>query len=340
MRWWDSTLGIGLRALAVLATVVAVAGITTSRAAETGPTLEVGTPQLQSGKVAIPIAASGSGFSPFAGFQVHLRWDPAIFQLDSATSAGGPFDAAAGRGLCVGPITNLFDSDGGGMLFSCATIGSAGANPTGPGVTAAGMIATVLFTPKGQGCSVLHLVTLGGADGGDSQSGSYTDSADGSAAAQDNQYVDGSADADGHSCQPSAAAPTVQPDVTPATPPPDAQSTVPVEAPTDSAAAAVTGTPPAVTSPESSTSVATPSAVGATAAPGNATPVKSITGIAGGAATGTASATGSIAGSQGTSNTSGGGSSKAPIVGIVVAALIVVGAGAGSFYFVRLRRRT
>ena len=57
------------------------------------------------------------------------------------------------------------------MQFACTFLGGS--------TTSTGLLATISITPLGTGCSPIHIFTLGGADGGDDSSGTYTvDAAD------------------------------------------------------------------------------------------------------------------------------------------------------------------
>ena len=59
----------------------------------------------------------------------------------------------------------------GGVQFACTFLGGS--------TTSTGLLATISITPLGTGCSPIHIFTLGGADGGDDSSGTYTvDAAD------------------------------------------------------------------------------------------------------------------------------------------------------------------
>lgn len=162
-------------------------------AATTGPGLGVGTASLASGKVVVPIDAFGSGFTPYMGFNVHLRWDPAVFSYSSYSAASGPFDPANPNALCAD--TTLLDGDGGGVVVGCVGVDLVGGGPRP--VSTKGLLVKILLTPKA-GCSNLHLVTYGAPDGGGDTAGSYT--VDGTTAVQSNAVVNGSAGISGTPC--------------------------------------------------------------------------------------------------------------------------------------------
>ncbi len=169
----------------------------TARATGSGPTIAVGGPSLVSGKVQAPILAWYPVTDAYSGFSVHLRWSATVFSLSSTNATGGPFDPGANpaTGVCAGPNTTTFDSDGGGMVFSCS--GFSGTTQSFR------LLATVILTPAASGCSALHLYTYGAPDNGDATSGTYTiNAADGSV--ESNQYLDGTANVSGQSCSPNA----------------------------------------------------------------------------------------------------------------------------------------
>jgi MYXO-CTERM domain-containing protein len=138
-----------------------------------GPTIEVGTPSVVLGEIRVPVLAAGTGFNPYHGWQVHLTWDPTLFQFGSSTEAGGMIDPAQNAGLCL----NAIDAGGGGALSTCDFIGTAT-------TVATGLMATFTLEPIAFGCSTLHLVPGGGL-------GTYTLSV-APVALQINVLVDGS----------------------------------------------------------------------------------------------------------------------------------------------------
>ena len=168
-----------------------------AHASGSGPGVAVGSPVLVGGKVQVPVYAVGVVGDAYQGFNVHLRWDPAVFSFSSASAAGGVFDPSVGSGTCPAANTGAFDADGGGVVFGCA--GYSATNASGK------LLATFTLTPAASGCSKIHLYTFGPPDGGDSSSGTFTvNAADFSA--QANAFYDGTADTMGHACMPPAAA--------------------------------------------------------------------------------------------------------------------------------------
>lgn len=84
--------------------------------AGTGPAVDVAAPSLVSGKVKVPVLVWGTVSDAYSGFNLHMRWDPAVFSFSSADATGGVFDPAAGTGSCVAPNTTAYDGDGGGVV--------------------------------------------------------------------------------------------------------------------------------------------------------------------------------------------------------------------------------
>lgn len=185
---------------AALAAMLFAALPLAGHAAGVGPTIAIGSLSASNGKVVVPVETRGEGFVPYTGWSIHLRWDPAVFSFDSAAGAG-PF---AGSGaICAGPTA---DADGAGTVLSCSLVGNAAQ-------TSSGSLATFTLAPKGNGCSALHITTLGPPDGGDTTTGSYTIEQDGDPSdpvpsPQVNAYIDAAADASGAPCG-SSAPPTV-----------------------------------------------------------------------------------------------------------------------------------
>lgn len=164
-----------------------------ARAAGTGPTITVGTPSLVSGKVQVPIQTTGSGFDPYLGFNVHLRWDPAVFTFSSASNTG----TILAQPFCPPAAA---DGDGGGVAWGCTALGGSS--------TTTGLLGTLILTPAASGCSALHLFTFGGPDGGTATTGTYTIAED--FTPQSNTYQDGAANVAGNTCTP-AGPPTSTP---------------------------------------------------------------------------------------------------------------------------------
>lgn len=168
--------------------------------AMTGPTIAVGAATATSGKVKVPVYAMGDAAQAYDGFSLHLRWNAALFRLDSAEATGGVFDPSASpaAGFCPAANTARFDGDGGGVVFACAGFK--------PANTVTQLLATFTLMPVKAGavqCSVLHLLSLGGTDAGDTDRGTYTVEAD-SHEPQQNRLVDGTSSSAGTTCTPSA----------------------------------------------------------------------------------------------------------------------------------------
>ena len=125
-----------------------------------GAAITVGAPSLVAGKVQVPVSTTGTGLAAYSGFSIHLRWDHAVFTYSSANSTGSVVPSPL---ICPAGVP---DADGGGVIFACAATGSGQ-------TTAAGLLGTIVLTPTGTGCSVLHLFTYGGADGGDGTTGTF-----------------------------------------------------------------------------------------------------------------------------------------------------------------------
>ena len=134
-----------------------------ANAASPGPSIVFGAPSFSGGTVQIPVLTSGSGFSPYAGLNLHVRWNPTLFSFASATNAGGLFGSG---GFCPPADSHTFDPDGGGVLYSCTTLG-------GP-ISGTGLVAVISITPLATGCSPIHLFTLGPPDNGNDSTGTYT----------------------------------------------------------------------------------------------------------------------------------------------------------------------
>jgi hypothetical protein len=166
------------------ATPISAGPALTPTATPAAPTILVGAPSLVGGTVQLPVNTTGSGFAPYSGFSVHLRWTSSVFTFASANSTGTVISSP----FCPNPIV---DSDGAGVIYACtSTSGSA---------TTTGLLATIVLSPAASGCSPLHLFTFAGIDGGDSTTGTYTIDA-GSNSPQTTAYTDGSANVAGQTC--------------------------------------------------------------------------------------------------------------------------------------------
>jgi hypothetical protein len=228
----------GLAAVAVCAMFLRVASWPVAGATGTGPTMAVGAPGLISGSLQVPIVASTTAANPFTGFSVHLRWDSSIFRFVSANAGGSivpnPFCPSASQ-----------DADGAGATFGCVSLGVSS-------VTDPGLLATILLSPVGSGCSLLHLFTFGAPNGGDANTGTFTvNSADQSV--QSNAYADGAADTAGAPCVPPTATPNSTATSTPT------QTATPTQTPTPTATG--TSTPAPTATPVGTVIAAPPQAV-------------------------------------------------------------------------------
>ena len=124
-----------------------------------GPTIQVEPPSLSGGLVQIPIGTTGTGFDPYNGFNLHLRWAPSVFSFTAVDTDGTVINGPG----CAAPVP---DGDGGGVTFNCMASGG----PT----TGSGHLGTVMLTPLNMGCSMLHVFTFGTPDYGDISTGTYT----------------------------------------------------------------------------------------------------------------------------------------------------------------------
>jgi hypothetical protein len=152
--------------------------------AEAGPTVSVGLPTGSGDNLLVPISATGSGFSPFAGLYIHLRWDPAKFMFAGMDRHAGLFGGASAA--CENPVA---DAGGGGAWISCYF-------PQAGSISTGGLLVTVLLTPLQTGCSLLHLATAGAPDY--AVPGTFTFTRYG--ANQTNSYADRTSTHDGSSC--------------------------------------------------------------------------------------------------------------------------------------------
>ncbi|MBF6601259.1 MAG: hypothetical protein IVW36_12200 [Dehalococcoidia bacterium] len=318
--------GIGIVfALAALA-LLAPAAAPRARADGVGPTIAVGATTLQGGKIRVAIETRGTGFVPYSGFGIHARWNPAIFAVDSADPAGGPF--AGDAALCIGPTASAGDADGAGTIVACALKGS-------NTVSSSGLLTTLVFTPKGSGCSVIHLTTLGAPDGGDTTTGTYTIEPEGTdVAPQVNAYIDGKVDNTGANCGAQAAPTAVPPGIDrsqPTVTPIPASAITPAPGGNQAAQPGVTQQPgrlPVVTP------LSTQQAAAASATAARTTPGAGATTATGATPTPSAS-TGIVSNAHGTpqaqaSTTSGGGGNRTGIIiGVIVGVVAVIALGIG-----------
>lgn len=138
------------------------------------PLITVEHPSPAGGLVQVPVNTTGAGFPPYSGFNLHLRWDPALFRFSSASNSGS---------VVPSPICAFFiDTDGGGVIYGCTATGDASTSATG-------LLGTITLQPIGAGCSLLHLFTIT-FDGGDDSTGTYLIGADTNAPLRDFAYTD------------------------------------------------------------------------------------------------------------------------------------------------------
>jgi hypothetical protein len=178
--------------------IVGRSGPPTASAQLAGPAIGFGDVTAHGSTVRVPIVTSGSGFDPYTGFNVRLRWDPAVFAFHSAERAGTVISSP----FCVEPFFDS-DPDGGGVIWACTTLDFA--NPT----TTTGLLGTIVLSVVSERCSNLHLFTHGPPDGGDGTSGTYTLDLD--SEPQNNTY---GPDMQACAAGPPGEAPTPDPDAT------------------------------------------------------------------------------------------------------------------------------
>lgn len=163
--------------------------------ADAAPTFVVDTPSLSNGLVVVPITTTGSGFPPYATFNIHLRWDSSVFRFASASTVGGLFDPT------VATCQILQPDAGGGVIYSCL--------PTGHLISTSGLLAMISLTRIQTGCSRLHLLTIGAPDGGNTSTGTFVAVGSGPLVGtpEPSAYVDGSANDQGTACAPGTPTP-------------------------------------------------------------------------------------------------------------------------------------
>lgn len=313
-------LALGAASLIAVATMLLVRGDSPRvEAAGVGPTITVGTPSLVSGDVVIPINATGAVADAYAGFNIHLQWDDAIFSFDSASNAGTVIPSP----FCPSPVPQGTT----GVVYACTSI----AGPT----SATGLLATITLNVIGTGCSELHLFTFGPPDDGGSNFGTYTVNA-ADTTPQSNALVDGAANHLGQVCV-GGTLPTVTP-----TPQATATNTPgPTNTPTATNTPCVGAQCPTATAtvflrtvtPTPSTATETPVST-ATTAPGGNTPVVP---PAGQTATAVAGAPGGVIQPPATGTGDGLGSATS-VAALGLLAFLVMGLG-GSAVAYGLRRR-
>lgn len=179
---------LGLLAAVLLMRETPLSRVETADATADGPDIGVGPLSAANGLISVPIVTSGAGFAPYMAYNIHLRWDNNVFQFTSAAGpSGGPFDPTGSDAVCP---PSILDSDGGGVAFGCAQLPPAA-------YAYAGLLATIVLQPVAtSGCSVLHLLTLGGTDA--APDGTSTIDLGGTPEA--NAYADSSSDSNGTPC--------------------------------------------------------------------------------------------------------------------------------------------
>ena len=187
--------------IAVALVAVLIGGLLTRQGSAAGPFPTVGTgPKIVVGGVTavdathisftVSTVAGPTPADPMGGWNLDLRWDPAVFSFASATSQPAP-----GVSGFPAPTTTLT----GGVV-----LGAVAFSP----YTTLGLMTTVQLTVVAPGCSAIHLYTYGPPDNGGgtsalpADSGSFTLSGDGSSVQANQGYVDGTADNLGNTCTP------------------------------------------------------------------------------------------------------------------------------------------
>ena len=160
----------------------------------TGPQIVVGAPSLVNPttvQFTVSTVAGPTPADPMSGWNLDLRWDPAVFSFASATSQLAP----GVSGGFPAPTTTLT----GGVV-----LGMVGFSP----YTALGLMTTVQLTVVAPGCSAIHLFTYGPPDNGGgtsalpADSGSFTIAGDATGPQANQGYVDGAANNVGQTCSP------------------------------------------------------------------------------------------------------------------------------------------
>ena len=130
----------------------------------------------------MPVNTTGTALPAYAGFNIHVRWDSAVFSFDSANTTGS---------VIAGPLCASFpDADGGGARYACISGGT---------TASSGLLGTIVLTPAASGCSQLHLFTLSPPDSGDQLTGTFLLNLGGETL-EPEQYTDASANVSGQPC--------------------------------------------------------------------------------------------------------------------------------------------
>jgi uncharacterized repeat protein (TIGR01451 family) len=125
-----------------------------------GGELDIGVTSLVGADVKIPINTTAST-DPYKGSSIHLVWDATQYTFSQVTK-GTVFGAL--NPLCL----SAADAGGAGVAASCVGTGAFSTSSAG---SLLNIFVTPLVTPA---CSNFHIMTLNGADNGDTSTGSYT----------------------------------------------------------------------------------------------------------------------------------------------------------------------
>ncbi len=181
-----------------------------------GPQIDIGTPTLAGSDLTVPILTSGSAPNAYNGFNLQLRWDPAVFSFGSFNQTG----SLVAWSLCPAAFQDATTGPG-GVVASCLLIGAS--------TTSVGLLGNVVLTVAGAGCSNLHLVTVAEANDPTHTYDTYTLDAAGNIP-QDNTYgPDVAVNEAGQPCTPGATpTPTATPTEVPPPPTPVPATATPI----------------------------------------------------------------------------------------------------------------
>ncbi len=187
----------------------------------TGPKVVVGAPTLVNPttvQFTVSTVAGPNPADPMTGWNLGLRWDPAVFTFSSATSQPAP----SVTGFAAPPLTMT-----GGVTLGATAFAS---------YTTLGLMTTVKLTVVAPGCSAIHIFTYGPPDNGDGSTGSFTIASDFASSQANQGYVDGTADNLGNTCVPApVATPTPAASATSTPTPTNTPSPTPTNTPVSSA---------------------------------------------------------------------------------------------------------
>jgi hypothetical protein len=127
------------------------------------------------------VLLSGTGFNSYTGYQIHLTWNPAAFSFSSVNTVGALLDSTTNGVLCI-------PTDLGPGSYEIGCVGN-----LQQVFATGGLAATFILTPLQNGCSSLHLFTLGPPDGPTGATGQFTGTFTISTLSmtQQNQLIDG-----------------------------------------------------------------------------------------------------------------------------------------------------